>query len=80
MLERFHEDLFEGFAQSMNSRRNAMLRMKEIWFYHINLFDDHEKHVKRLRKATDVDEFLAAARSVFRELPLRGEVEPTWKK
>ena len=80
VLEEFHSDLFEGFAESMNSRRNAMLRMKEIWFYHINLFEDHEKHVKRLRKATDVDEFLAAATAIFRDLPLRENVEPAWKK
>ena len=79
-LEAFHNDLFEGFAAAMNNRRNAMLRMKEIWFYHINLFDDHEKHVKRLRKATDVDEFLAAATAIFRDLPLRENVEPAWKK
>ena len=79
-LEAFHHDLFEGFAEWMNSRRNAMLRMKEIWFYHINLFDDNEKHMKRLRKATDVEEFLAAAHSIFRELPLREEVFPGWKK
>lgn len=79
-LEAFHNDLFEGFAEWMNSRRNAMLRMKEIWFYHINLFDDHEKHIKRLRKANDVDEFLAAAAAIFRELPLREDVFPGWKK
>lgn len=80
VLERFHEELFEGFAEAMGSRRNAMLRMKEIWFYHINLFDDHEKHVKRLRKATDIEEFLAAARAIFHDLPLRSEVVPGWKK
>jgi len=79
-LEAFHQDLFEGFAQSMKSQRNAMLRLKEIWFYHINLFDDHEKHIKRLRKATDVSEFLAAAAAIFRELPLREQVVPAWKK
>ena len=79
-LEAFHNDLFEGFAQSMNSQRNAMLQLKEIWFYHINLFDDHEKHIKRLRKANDITEFLAAATAIFRELPLREDVFPGWKK
>ena len=79
-LEAFHNDLFEGFAQAMKSQRNAMLRLKEIWFYHINLFDDHEKHIKRLRKATDIGEFLAAATAIFRELPLREDVVPGWKK
>lgn len=79
-LEAFHSDLFEGFAQAMKSQRNAMLRLKEIWFYHINLFDDYEKHIKRLRKATDIGEFLAAATAIFRELPLREDVVPGWKK
>ena len=79
-LQAFHTDLFEGFAAAMQNRRNAMLRMKEIWFYHINLFDDNEKHIKRLRKATDVDEFLAAAAAIFRELPLRADALPGWKK
>lgn len=79
-LEAFHNDLFEGYARSMNSRRNAMLRMKEVWFYHISLFDDHEKHIRRLRKANDPDEFLAAAAAIFRELPLREEAVPGWKK
>ena len=79
-LEAFHNDLFEGFAQAMKSQRNAMLRLKEIWFYHINLFDDHEKHIKRLRKATDIGEFLSAATAIFRELPLREDIVPGWKK
>lgn len=79
-LEAFHDDLFEGFTRAMNSSRNAMLRMKEIWFYHINLFDDHEKHIKRLRKAANAGEYAAAASAIFRELPLRGEVIPAWKR
>ena len=78
-LEDFHSDLFEGFARSMKNPRNAMLRMKDVWFYHINLFDDHEKHIKRLRKANDVGEFLAAAAAIYRELPLREAVIPGWK-
>lgn len=80
LLEEFHTELFDGFTQSMGSRRNAMLRMKEIWFYHINLFDDHEKHLKRLRKAEDTGEFERAATSIFRELPLRNAATPCWLK
>lgn len=79
-LEAFHNDLFEGFARTMSSRRNAMVRMKEIWFYHINLFDGHEKHLRRLRKAGDPEEFLAASAAVFQELPLREAVIPSWQK
>lgn len=79
-LEAFHSDLFEGFSTAMNSQRNAMLRLKEIWFYHIHLFEDHDRHIKRLRKATDVGEFLAAAAAIFRELPLREDAVPGWQK
>lgn len=80
VLEQFHDEVFDGLTAAMNNRRNAMLHMKEIWFYHINLFDGHEKHIKRLRKATDTGEFSAAAHAIFRELPLRDELIPAWKK
>lgn len=79
LLEQFHNELFDGFAQAMNSRRNAMLRMKEIWFYHIALFDHHDRHFKRLRKAEDTEEFARAATAIFRELPLRQAAIPHWQ-
>lgn len=78
-LQAFHDTIYEGFAEMMHSRRNAMIRMKEIWYFHINLFDDGEKHIKRLRKASVPAEYEAAAAAIFRELPLRTDAVAGWR-
>ncbi len=78
-LQAFHDSLYTGFAQAFGSERNAMLRMKEIWFYHIYLFDEREKHAKALKKAASPQEFIRCANAVFRELPLRAHAAPGWR-
>lgn len=72
-LRAFHDELFEAYCLSFQSRRNAMMRMKELWFYLIGLFEDDGKHGKALRKATDDKEFEACADAIFRDLPLKNE-------
>lgn len=77
-LEAFHNALYERFSESFGDRRIAMLRMKEIWFYHLNLFADSERHGKQLRKARSPQEFEAAAAAVFRDLDLLDHAVPRW--
>ena len=75
-LRAFHDQLYESYCQSFQSRRNAMMRMKELWFYLIGLFEDDGKHGKALRKARDDKEFEAQAQNIFRNLPLKTENTP----
>lgn len=75
----FHEAIYEGFAEMMKSRRNAMIRMKEIWYFHINLFGDADKHIKQLRKAASPAEYEAAAAAIYRDLPLRTDAAAGWR-
>lgn len=77
-LRGFHDELFDGYSAAFGSRRNASLRMKELWFYLIHLFADHERHLKRLRKAADPLEFERAVDAVFRELELLEDLAANW--
>lgn len=77
-LEAFHDALYAGYCEAFGDCRIAILRMKEVWFYLINLFEDNEKYAKRLRKAEKPEEYRAAARAVFRDLAVRDEVVPAW--
>lgn len=77
-LHRFHDELFDCYTESFGSRKNAMLRMKELWFYHIHLFEGGEKLMKRLRKATELRDFEACSAEIFRTLQLRENVHPGW--
>ena len=70
------DTLYEGYARDFGSRRNAMLRMKELWSYLIHLFRDPESYAKKLRKAADPAEFEALTAGMFRELELLPGLEP----
>lgn len=72
-LEGFHNDLYENYCIAFQSRRNAMMRMKEMWFYMINLFDHNEKAAKLLRKTSDSAAFESQVKQIFHTLPLRSE-------
>ena len=78
-LKQYHDELYESYCFAFQSERNALCRMKEIWFYHICLFEGAEKIEKKLRKTTDPGEYRALAARIFGELPLRAEgALPKW--
>jgi len=55
-----------------------MFRLKENCLYWLCKFDHTEKLGRRLRKATDVDEYKAITREIFHNLPMRNEIVPDW--
>ena len=69
----FHAQLYEAYCTAFASRRNAMMRMKEVWFYLIGLFENSEKAAKALRKTSDPDSFERQVSDIFRCLPLRAD-------
>ena len=80
MLETFHDTLFVRYCEAFGDSRIAMLRMKEIWFYHLNLFENSEKPGKAIKKAKNAAEFQSAAAAVFRNCRVRANAVPLWFK
>ncbi len=77
-LEAFHDELYEAYCTAFGSRNNAMLRMKELWIYFINLFEDGEKYSKKIRKSDDTVQFENLVSSLFRDLDLRPDARHGW--
>lgn len=77
-LRGFITEVYDSYAQAFDSRRNAMLRMKEVWFYLMGLFDGGEKLAKRIKKAREPQEYEEAVAAVFRELELRDDLRADW--
>ncbi len=77
-LEAFHNDLLDEYAVTFNSARNAMFRLKENWRHLACRFDGGEKLFKRLRKATDLQEFRSVTAEIFHTLPLAPRLLPDW--
>lgn len=72
-LQAFHDEIYENYRIVMGEDRNAMFRMKELWFYMIKSFKDADKYAKAIRKADKSAPYEAAVRAIFRDLDL---VEP----
>ncbi len=70
-LEAFMDDLLESYIDAFGGSRNAMFRLKENWHMIIPRFEGHEKLWKQLRKTTDLAEYRAITREIFRTLPLK---------
>ena len=74
----FVDQVYESYAEAFGSRRNAMLRMKEVWFYLIRLFLDGDKLSKAIKKARDPLDYVSAVRAVFADLEFSPGLRPDW--
>ncbi|MBR5023332.1 MAG: tRNA-dihydrouridine synthase family protein [Oscillospiraceae bacterium] len=77
-LENFHGELLEEYTREFGGTRNAMFRLKENWHYWLCKFEGAEKLGKRLRKATDVEEYKSVTCEIFHNLPMREDIVPDW--
>lgn len=69
-LMAYHDRLLESYIEEFGGARNAMFRMKENWYYMIQMFEGSEKLWKKLRKTTDVEEYKTITRQIFQTLTL----------
>lgn len=77
-MEAFHEALYEAYRAMFGNDRNAMMRMKEVWFYHIHLFEGGEKLAKKLRRTTNAAEYRSIAAEIYDTLPMRDHPLLPW--
>ena len=71
VLQAFHHELLTRYTEAFGGARNAMFRLKENWHYLYPMFEGSEKLWKRLRKTTDLGEFVAITDEIFTTLPLK---------
>lgn len=74
-LRRFFAALFAAYTERFGSARNAMGRMKGIWFYAIDLFDNTQRYAKSIAKARLPSDYEALVAALFGELPLRADAQ-----
>lgn len=72
-LRAFHDALYEGYAACFDSLPNAVIRMKEHWFYFLRLFQEGDRLGKAIRKAATPQAYEAAVAAVFSGLDLRAD-------
>lgn len=63
-IKSFTRELFDAYTEAFQSRKNAMMRMKEYWFFQANLFEENPKAFKNIFKSKNEADFLAAIEEI----------------
>jgi len=77
-LKAFHDELMEEYIRVFGTARNAMFRMKENWGFLHKRFDDTDRLWKKLRKTTDIQEYMAITEEIFSTLKLSEGLRVDW--
>lgn len=64
-LQRFHDRIYQEYLKIMPGDKNAIHKMKEIWFYQKQYFDNADKAVKKIKKAQRMADYEAAVQEFF---------------
>ena len=64
-LKEYHDRLYAGYREEMDCERDALFKMKEVWFYLGKMFPGAERELKKVKNAVRPEEYLAAVRGVF---------------
>ncbi len=73
VLKEFHDRIYKDYQGEMSGGRNVLFKMKEMWYYMINLFPDSDKFAKKIKKAERLSDYEEAVSSLFRERELSQE-------
>ena len=67
VLREFHNRIYAEYKQMYSGEKNILFRMKELWCYMIFLFQEKDKHQKKVMKSKNLLEYEAAITALFRE-------------
>lgn len=72
LLKEFHDKVYEDYQGVLFGDKNVLYKMKELWFYLIQVFSDNAKYAKKIRKSERLYDYDEAVSSLFREQDLLG--------
>ena len=70
-LTEFHGVLLEGYRQRLDGPAPVLHRMRELWNYLVERFEETERPLKAIRKAKDLAVYETAAGEILRNCPMK---------
>ena len=67
LLKAFHDKIYEDYKGKLYGDKNVLFKMKELWFYMIQVFSDNAKYAKKIKKSERLYDYDEAVSSLFRE-------------
>lgn len=67
VLKAFHDNIYENYKSTFFGDTPVLHKMKELWFYMIELFTDHSKYVKMINKSERLYDYDESVSRLFNE-------------
>lgn len=72
-LRKFHDSIYGTYRNTMPGERVVIFKMKEIWRYMIDLFENNDTYAKLLKKSHVLSDYNIFVNRIFRECILKCE-------
>lgn len=70
-IRAFYERLLRDYSEVLSGERDVLFKMKELWFWQGQFFENAEKYLKKIRKAQRLSEYQAAVNALFESCPAK---------
>lgn len=67
----FHNMIYKEYQKISSGERNVLFKMKELWFYMANMFEDSEKLMKKIKKSEKLKDYEKVIQVLFETCDLR---------
>lgn len=67
----FHDLVLSDYVDYMSGDRPVLFKMKELWSYMLDLFEDSEKAGKKIKKALNLKDYNEAVNSLFENYEIK---------
>ena len=64
-IREYHDRIFRWYQEEMPGQKPVLFKMKELWFYMGQLFEQGEKYCKKIRKAEKLSSYEKAVEELF---------------
>ena len=64
-LKEFHDELLSIYQEHLFGDINVLNKLKEIWFYMIELFPNCDKQYKKIKKSKHIEEYIMVVNGIF---------------
>ena len=65
-LRDYHDALYRGYLNDLGNEKDVFYKMKELWFYLGRNFEEGEKAVRLIQKASKPETYKDAVREIFK--------------
>lgn len=65
IFKKYHQAVFDKFCEVYDGDTFILFKLKELWAYFANDFNDADKYIKKIRKSKKITEYIAAVEKIF---------------